>query len=99
MFKKKPFGEFPQQYKKYMIQLNKKYIDELRVNRNCITFNYVMEYVNNIEPGALLFSLNYVVREHKKVIQRLDEPLEPMTAEVEVITESVVGDKEKVKIE
>ena len=97
VFKKKPFGEFPQQYKKYMIQLNKKYVDELRENRNCVTFNYVMEYVNNIEPGALMFSMNYVVREHKKVIQRLDEPLEPVTTEVEVITESVVGDKEKEK--
>jgi hypothetical protein len=82
-----------------MIQLNKKYVDELRENRNCVTFNYVMEFVNKIEPGALMFSMNYVVREHKKVIQRLDEPLEQVTTEVEVITESVVGEKEKVKLE
>jgi hemerythrin superfamily protein len=94
VFKKKPFGELPQQYKKYIIQLNKKYIDELRENRNCVTFNYVMEFVNKVEPGALLFSLNYVVREHKKVIQRLEEPIEKVvstatamdTVEVETTT-------------
>jgi hypothetical protein len=44
-----------------------------------------------------MFSMNYVVREHKKVIQRLDEPVEQVTAEVEVTTESVVGEKEKEK--
>lgn len=31
----------------------------LRENKNCITFNYVMEFVNKIEPGALMFSMNY----------------------------------------
>ena len=100
VFKKKPFGEFPQQYKKYMIMLNKKYVEELRENRNCVTFNYVMEFVNKVEPGALLFSLNYVVREHKKVIQRLEEPVESTTTEsVEVTTESITTEKEKIKLE
>ena len=99
VFKKKPFCEFPQQYKKYMIMLNKKYIDELRENRNCVTFNYVMEFVNKVEPGALLFSLNYVVREHKKVIQRLEEPIESSTTEFEVTAESITIEKEKVKQE
>ena len=76
-----------------MIQLNKKYIEELRENRNCVTFNYVMEFVNKIEPGALLFSLNYVVREHKTVIQRLEEPIEKVVeVEVEVIAEPATED-------
>jgi 4a-hydroxytetrahydrobiopterin dehydratase len=52
VFKKKPFGEFPQQYKKYMIMLNKKYIEELRENKNCVTFNYVMEFVNKVAAIA-----------------------------------------------
>ena len=98
VFKKKPFGEFPPQYKKYMITLNKKYIDELRENKNCITFNYVMEFVNKIEPGALMFSLNYVVREHKKVIKKLEEPIETETATATTDTvrsESVVLEKVK----
>lgn len=71
----------------------------MRENRNCVTFNYVMEYVNKVEPGALLFSLNYVVREHKKVIQRLEEPIESATTELEVNSESITIEKEKVKQE
>ena len=99
VLKKKPFGEFPQQFKKYMIQLNKKYIDELRENRNCVTFNYVMEFVNKIEPGALLFSLNYVVREHKTVIQRLEEPIEKEVKEVTGVVEMTDTVKENTKMD
>jgi hypothetical protein len=79
VFKKKPFAEYPAQYKKHMFVLNKKYIEELRENKNSVTFNYVVEFVNRLDPGSLLFSLNYVVKEHKKEIQRLEEPI----AEVE----------------
>lgn len=75
VFKKKPFAEYPPQYKKHMFVLNKKYIEELRENKNSVTFNYVVEFVNRLDPGSLLFSLNYVVKEHKKDIQRLEEPI------------------------
>jgi hypothetical protein len=75
VFKKKPFAEYPAQYKKHMFVLNKKYIEELRENKNSVTFNYVVEFINKLDPGSLLFSLNYVVKEHKKEIQRLEEPI------------------------
>jgi len=75
VFKKKLFAEYPAQYKKYMFVLNKKYIEELRENKNSVTFNYVVEFVNKIDPGSLLFSLNYVVKQHKTEIQRLEEPI------------------------
>lgn len=80
VFKKKPFAEYPAQYKKHMFVLNKKYIEELRENKNSVTFNYVVEFVNRLDPGSLLFSLNYVVKEHKKEIQRLEEPIPETTA-------------------
>ena len=79
VFKKKPFAEYPAQYKPHMFVLNKKYIEELRENKNSVTFNYVVEFINNLNPGSLLFSLNYVVREHKKEIQRVEEPINDMT--------------------
>jgi hypothetical protein len=79
VFKKKLFADFPPQYKKHMFALNKKYIEELRENKNSVTFNYVVEFVNKLEPGALLFSLNYVVKEHKKEIQRVEEPITTTT--------------------
>ena len=80
VFKKKPFAEYPAQFKKHMFALNKKYIEELRENKNSVTFNYVVEFINKLESGALLFSLNYVLKEHKKEIQRVEEPISEMSA-------------------
>lgn len=45
-----------------------------------MTFNYVVEFINNLNPVSLLFSLNYVVKEHKKEIQRVEEPIADVDA-------------------
>lgn len=74
VFKKRKFEEFPQQYKKYMFGLHKKYLEELREKKGSVTFNYVVEFINTQNPGALSYSLNYAVRQHKKVIQKMDNP-------------------------
>ena len=73
VLKKRAFSEFPQQYKKFMSGLHKKYLEELRENKGSVTFNYVVEFVNTQNPMFLMYSLNYVVREHKKTIERMDE--------------------------
>ena len=73
VFKKRVFSEFPQQYKKFMSGLHKKYLEELRENKGSVTFNYVVEFVNTQNPMFLMYSLNYVVREHKKTVERMDE--------------------------
>jgi hypothetical protein len=73
VFKKRPFGEFPQQYKKFMSDLHKKYLEELREIKGSVTFTYVVEFVNTQNPMILMYSLNYVVREHKKTMDRMDE--------------------------
>ena len=73
VFKKQKFEEFPQQYKKFMNGLHKKYLEELRENKGSVTFNYVVEFVNTQNPMFLMYSLNYVVREHKKTVERMDE--------------------------
>jgi hypothetical protein len=81
VFKKCLFNESPQQYKKFMSGLHKKYLEELREIKGSVTFNYVVEFVNTQNPLALLYSLNYVVREHKKTIEKMEEetPLAPIT--------------------
>jgi hypothetical protein len=80
VFKKGAFSEFPQQYKKFMSGLHKKYLEELRVIKGSVTFSYVVEFVNTQNPMFLMYSLNYVVREHKKTIERMDEaPISPIT--------------------
>jgi len=73
VLKKRAFSEFPQQYKKFMSGLHKKYLEELRENKGSVTFNYVVEFVNTQNPMFLMYSLNYVVREHKKTIERMDD--------------------------
>ena len=73
VFKKRPFSEFPQQYKKFMSDLHKKYLEELREIKGTVTFNYAVEFVNTQNPMLLMYSLNYVVREHKKTMERMDE--------------------------
>lgn len=75
VFKKQAFGEFPQQYKKFMSGLHKKYLEELRENKGSVTFTYVVEFVNTQNPLLLMYSLNYVVREHKKTMERMDESI------------------------
>jgi hypothetical protein len=85
VFKKRKFIEFPQQYKKFMFGLHKKYLEELREIKGSVTFNYVVDFVNTQNPLALLYSLNHVVRQHKKTIEMMDEvPLEPV-APVETV--------------
>ena len=79
VFKKRVFGEFPQQFKKFMSGLHKKYLEELREIKGSVTFNYVVEFVNTQNPLALLYSLNHVVRQHKKTVEKMDEaPLAPV---------------------
>ena len=73
VFKKRVFSEFPQQYKKFMSGLHKKYLEELREIKGSVTFSYVVEFVNTQNPMFLMYSLNYVVREHKKTVERMDE--------------------------
>ena len=73
VLKKRVFSEFPQQYKKFMSGLHKKYLEELRENKGSVTFNYVVEFVNTQNPMFLMYSLNYVVREHKKTVERMDD--------------------------
>jgi hypothetical protein len=73
VFKKRVFSEFPQQYKKFMSGLHKKYLEELREIKGSVTFSYLVEFVNTQNPMFLMYSLNYVVREHKKTVERMDE--------------------------
>ena len=75
VFKKGAFSEFPQQYKKFMSGLHKKYLEELREIKGSVTFTYVVEFVNTQNPMLLMYSLNYVVREHKKTMDRMDESI------------------------
>jgi hypothetical protein len=91
VFKKRKFEEFPQQYKKFMSCLHKKYLEDLRAIKGSVTFHYVVEFVNTQNPMFLMYSLNYVAREHKKTIERIDKA----TTETTETTETVAAIVEK----
>ena len=57
--KMKPLKEYSPQYKTHMFNLHKIYINELKDDRKKITRQKVIEYVNNLHPAKLMFSLNY----------------------------------------
>jgi hypothetical protein len=73
-----------------MSGLHKKYLEELRENKGSVTFNYVVEFVNTQNPMFLLYSLNYVVREHKKTIERIDDTGGSL-APIEIVETETMG--------
>jgi hypothetical protein len=69
-----------------MSDLHKKYLEELREIKGSVTFTYVVEFVNTQNPMILMYSLNYVVREHKKTMDRMDR-MESMETKDESVME------------
>jgi hypothetical protein len=62
--KKKPLKEFSPQYKTHMFKLHEKYINELKPQNMFVSNTVVIEYVNQLPPPLLMYSLNYNLRKH-----------------------------------
>ena len=62
--KLKPLKQFNYEYRKYMFNLHDIYKTNLRNNNKVVTFKYVYNYINNIPPQLLMYSLNYKYRKH-----------------------------------
>jgi len=60
--KEKPLLEFPDQYRRHMFALHRKYIDELKDKKLHITNIIVIEYVNTMHPAKIMFCLNFYMR-------------------------------------
>jgi hypothetical protein len=60
--KKKPLKDFNSQYRSHMYNLHLKYINELREKKLFISDSIVINYVNNLPPSLLMYSLNYNMR-------------------------------------
>ena len=59
----------PYEYKPHLYQLHKEYIDDLMVDKKYVT-KYVINYVNNLPPQRLMYSVN-----HKLKKQQIDEEI------------------------
>ena len=57
--KEKPLLEFPDQYRRHMFELHRKYIDELKEKNLYVTNTIVIEYVNTMHSAKLMFCLNF----------------------------------------
>ena len=62
--KQKPLKEFPYNFKIHMFNLHMLYIDELRGEKSFVSKKVVVDYVNNLPPPKLMYSLNYIYNKH-----------------------------------
>ena len=62
--KVKPLLEYPYQYRSHMFQLHQDYINNLREKQGSITRSFVINYINNMHPAKLMYSLNYHLRKN-----------------------------------
>tara|TARA_B100000902_G_scaffold321476_1_gene314434 strand:+ start:285 stop:1505 length:1221 start_codon:yes stop_codon:yes gene_type:complete len=62
--KNAPLIEFPYQYRSHMFQLHQEYINKYREKGDTITRNFVINYINNMHPAKLMYSLNYHLRKN-----------------------------------
>ena len=62
ILKENSLKEFPFQYRIHLFNLHKKYLDELRDNKQNISRLVVINYVNNLEAAQIMYILNYYVK-------------------------------------
>ena len=62
--KERPLSEYPYPYKTHMYFLHKHYLDKLREEKKCVNYSFVIDYINNLEPMNLMYSLNHYIRQY-----------------------------------
>ena len=60
--KEKPLNEFSEQYRTHMFKLHEHYLTNLRESKGSVTNTVVINYVNNLSPSLLMYSLNHNFR-------------------------------------
>jgi len=61
--KEKVLSEYSHQYKNHMYCLHQLYLNKLREEKKCVDNAFVIDYINNLEPTRLMYSLNYYIRQ------------------------------------
>jgi hypothetical protein len=60
--KEKPLKEYPEQYRTHMFKIHEIYLRDLRAKKHFVNNSVVIQYVNNMHPSLLMYSLNYHMR-------------------------------------
>jgi len=63
--KKMPLIQYSSQYRTHMFNLHKIYLSRLRDNNDKVSKQVVIDYINNLHPSKLMFSLNYHMRQRQ----------------------------------
>jgi hypothetical protein len=63
--KEKVLNDYGHQYKNHLFSIHKKYITELKEKKMIVNNKMVIEYVNNLPPQMLMYSLNYEFRKQE----------------------------------
>ena len=66
--KKMPLGKYPKEFRQHMYTIHQKYINELIPNKQYVSRDFVIKYVNEMPSPHLMYAINYKHRE-----QKLDE--------------------------
>jgi hypothetical protein len=61
-------ADVPKQYKTHVYNLHKIYLEELVSNKRYINFRRVVQYVNELHPSQLIFSLSAPIRQTESVL-------------------------------
>jgi hypothetical protein len=60
--KEKPLKEFPEQYRTHMFKIHEIYLRDLREKKQFVNNSVVIQYVNDMHPSLLMYSLNHHMR-------------------------------------
>jgi hypothetical protein len=60
--KEKPLKEFPEQFRTHMFNIHKTYMEDLKDKNLYVNNTVVINYVNDIAPAKLMYSLNFHMR-------------------------------------
>ena len=78
IYKDIPLKDFPDQYRNHMYNLHQHYMNKLRLEKQWVSKNVVIDYVNKIHPSMQMYCLNSSMRKRRIDIIKADyiEPLQ-----------------------
>tara|TARA_Y100000996_G_scaffold414615_1_gene406035 strand:+ start:162 stop:1415 length:1254 start_codon:yes stop_codon:yes gene_type:complete len=82
--KHKPLREFAYHFKPHMFRLHKLYLEELRTEGNYVSMSEVINYVNNLHPAKLMYSINYPHRKNTTDIIKNSSKINNVNQELDV---------------
>jgi len=78
IYKDIPLKDFPDQYRTHMFNLHQHYMNKLRLEKQWVSKNVVIDYVNKIHPSMQMYCLNSSMRKRRIDIIKADyiEPIQ-----------------------